>query len=146
MKRLLFFCMITVFLVTGLTGCGGKKDKADEQAVVKQEPRSEEIKAAGEELTADILAKGKNIEGMSYDYLLTGLPSGPLTGKVWMCGKKMRTESTQEGQRIITIIDGDTNTVYTYYPDQNKAVKLTAGETGPDAQAPTELYAGDWPG
>ncbi|HIE13363.1 MAG TPA: outer membrane lipoprotein carrier protein LolA [Desulfotomaculum sp.] len=139
MKRLLFSCMIMVFLVTGLAGCGGKEERADEQAAGKHELRSEETKPAGEESTADILAKGKNIEGMYYEYVFSGLPGGELGGKVWMCGKKMKTESTQGGQSIITIIDGDTNTVYTYYPNRNKATKITGGgETGPETQAPTD--------
>lgn len=137
MKRLLLFCVIMAFLVAGPTGCGGKK-KAEERPADRQDLRSEETQAGREESNAAILAKSKNIKGMSYEYILTGLPTGRQTGKVWMYGKKMKTEGTQGGQKIITIIDGDTNTVYTYYPGQNKAVKLTTGELGPDAQAPTD--------
>ncbi|MEW6573132.1 MAG: hypothetical protein AB1374_05815 [Bacillota bacterium] len=138
MKRLLFWCVIITFLVTSLAGCGGKKKAEDQPAAGKNSVRNEEATQAREESTADILAKSKKIEGMSYEYILTGLPTGQQTGKVWMHGKKMKTESSQGGQRIITIIDGDTNTVYTYYPGQNRAVKLKAGELGPEAQTPTD--------
>ncbi|MDH7578871.1 MAG: hypothetical protein QHH75_13890 [Bacillota bacterium] len=42
---------------------------------------------------------------------------------------------------MISFFDGDTNTVVTYYPDQNKAVKLSA-----DKQPKTVLTPGEYTG
>ncbi|MEW6446586.1 MAG: hypothetical protein AB1426_00600 [Bacillota bacterium] len=138
MKRVLLFYLIMVLLITSLAGCGGKKAEDQKPAAGRPDIKREEAKPARAESTADIIAKSKKIEGMSYEYIMSGLSAGQQTGKVWMSGKKIKTERTQGGQRIITIIDADTNTVYSYYPAQNKAVKIISGELGPDAQTPTD--------
>lgn len=134
MRKPALFWVAVAFLLTCLTGCGGgKKETGGEPAPAKSSERQE----TGEEPLAEVFAKGKKIEGMSYEYILT-MPTGKMTGKVWMQGEKMRTEGTVSGQRIVTIVDGETNTVYTYYPDQNRAVKLSAGEQGEETQSPTD--------
>lgn len=125
---------VAVALLVCLAGCGGdKKEAGGEPAPAKSSVRPK----AAEEPLSEVFVKGKKIEGMSYDYILTA-PTGKMTGKVWMQGKKVRTEGTVNGQRIITLVDGETNTVYTYYPDQKRAVKLTAGEQGEETQSPTD--------
>jgi outer membrane lipoprotein-sorting protein len=133
MRKAALFWVAAALLVC-LAGCGGgKKEAGGEPAPAKSSARQK----TSEEPLAEVFAKGKKIEGMSYEYILT-VPAGKMTGRVWMQGKKVRTEGTVSGQRIITLVDGETNTVYTYYPDQNRAVKLSAGEQGEETQSPTD--------
>ncbi len=134
MKRFMLLALVLVLICFSFTGCGGSKketqNKSTESPAINQ--------STEKELAANLLGKGKEVKGMSYDYSLT-MPEGKMmTGKVWMQDKKMKTEGTVEGKKIITIIDGDTNTVYTYYPDQNMAIKLSAPESGEKAPTPTD--------
>lgn len=50
----------------------------------------------------------------------------------------MKTEGTVEGKKLITIFDGDTNTVYTYYPDLNMAMKVSGTKIYEKAPTPTD--------
>ena len=106
----IFFVLVSL----GLTGCGGGGGK----------PAEAPKPAAQEESVGDLLAKAKKIPGMSFDYVMTAKDS-QMNGKMWIEGKKMRTEATMQNQKMISIIDGDANVAYTYMPDQNMAVKMT---------------------
>ncbi|MHB8986804.1 MAG: LolA family protein [Eubacteriales bacterium] len=129
--------LVIVSFSFSLSGCGGKKDTAGQPS--GEPPKSEQT--AKEEPLADLLAKGKKIEGMSYDY---SIASKEITtsGKVWLSDKKVKSESTVNGTKLISIFDGGSNTVITYYPEQNKAMKISTGNTDNTAETPTE-YAGD---
>ncbi|MDF9407878.1 hypothetical protein L7E55_05810 [Pelotomaculum isophthalicicum JI] len=59
-----------------------------------------------------LFAKGKKVEGLSFDYTMTSKDL-VMSGKMWIEGEKVKTEST-----VVSIIDGSTS--YTYYPDENK--------------------------
>jgi outer membrane lipoprotein-sorting protein len=55
-----------------------------------------------------------------------------------MQGKNVKTESTADGQKVQTIINGDTNTCYIYYPDQNTAMKMPSTEESQETKSPTD--------
>lgn len=99
-----------------LAGCGGSKSTS-----------SQTTETAKTETISDIFAKGQKIDGLSYDYTMTASDM-VLNGKVWMMGKKMKTESLMDGQKIISYVDGDTNSAIIYYPDRNEATKVSAGQ------------------
>ncbi|HAU30944.1 MAG: Uncharacterized protein XD78_1116 [Desulfotomaculum sp. 46_296] len=132
MKRLAAFLAVSVLILfcLGLAGCGGKKDAAEQLAP-----------AGKEEPVAGLFAKGQRIEGMAYDYILTA-PGAKMTGKAWVQGKKLRTEGVVGGQKIVTIIDGDANIVYSYYPSQNMAVMVSVGDMGKETQTPADYTKG----
>lgn len=94
-----------------LSGCGSKVTGEGKQPI-------------NQETASDLLAKGRQITGMAYDYVLT-TKTGQMTGKMWVQGKKMRTETVLRNQRVISLIDADVNTAYTYMPDQNTAFKIS---------------------
>lgn len=96
-----------------LGGCGGGKQEVGSVAPT-----------AKQESAADLLNKGKNLPGLTYDYVMT-MKGNQMTGKVWMAGKKMKSETMMDHQKMITILDGETNVVYNYFPDQQTAMKLT---------------------
>lgn len=54
----------------------------------------------------------------------------------------MRSETTAEGQTIVTLLDMDEQTMYLYYPDQNMAMMMTyePGESAMDEAQAVEGY------
>ncbi|MCG9969666.1 hypothetical protein L9W92_16810 [Pelotomaculum terephthalicicum JT] len=116
MKRCLSFLLSLVFILSCLimAGCGGNKKENGSQ------PTSQQT-AANEESAASLFAKGKKIEGLSFDYSMTS-KDAVMSGKMWIEGEKVKSESTAEGKKTITIIDG--SAFYTYYPDENTAMKM----------------------
>jgi outer membrane lipoprotein-sorting protein len=109
---------LSAIILSGLilAGCGGSKSTSTQPT---QTAKTESI--------SDIFAKSQKIDGLSYDYTITASDM-VLNGKVWMMGKKMKTESVMDGQKIISYIDGDTNSAIIYYPDRNEATKVSAGQ------------------
>ena len=108
---------VLIILSVSLVGCGGGKKETDIQ------PSSNDTAQSMKEVSiADLMAKGKKVEGMSYDFVLTA-KDGSMNGKTWVEGNKVKTEAVTEGQKIITIFDSDT--IYSYNPDQNIAYKLS---------------------
>jgi outer membrane lipoprotein-sorting protein len=57
-------------------------------------------------------------------------PGAPtVTQKIWVKQNKMRTEMTQQGETMISLIDYDARTMYIYMPEQNMAYKATFAPT-----------------
>lgn len=56
---------------------------------------------------ADLLAKGKQIPGISYDFT-SKIKDVTMSGKVWAQKNKVKTEMTVSGQKMLTIFDNDT--------------------------------------
>jgi outer membrane lipoprotein-sorting protein len=104
---------------TILAGCGGSKSTGSQSATDQATP------TAKTESISDILAKGQKIDGLAYDYNIT---AGGMTvsGKTWMMGKMMKTESTVGGENIFTYVDSTANTVTIYNVNQKTATKMTA--------------------
>ncbi len=130
-KRLPLFLVVftLVFAMLALAGCGGKSQPANQ---------STGSQSAKEESVADLFAKGKKVDGMSYEYTLT-TKGVAMSGKVWMQGKKMKTETNIQGQKMISFTDGDTNTFITYNPDQNTAMRITSPPTEQTTETPTDF-------
>ena len=126
-KRSLSLVILVVFLVSMiLTGCAGAaKETGNPAAAAPQNTNSaEQAKAqtAKEESIADLFAKGKKLEGLSYDYAYTDKEAS-MNGKGWVQSNKFKMESTVEGKKMITIFDGDS--FIGYDPAQNTAFKLS---------------------
>lgn len=121
-KKWLALSVLSAIILSGtiLAGCGGNKNSG-------QSTTNQTTQTAKTESISDIFAKSQKIDGLSYDYTITASDM-VLDGKVWMLGKKMKTESVMDGQKIISYIDGDTNSAIIYYPDQNSATKSSAGQ------------------
>lgn len=114
MKKITTLAVIAL-LSFSLTGCGG----TDKKGASSSSPPP-----AKQESAADLFAKGKNLPGLTYDYTMKMREGPAMTGKVWLSGKKMKTEATAENQKIITFLDGDANVVYNYMPGQSMIMKI----------------------
>lgn len=115
MRKLAVLFLVVSFIVVsfGLTGCGGgKQDSGQTSQPAKQES------------VADLFAKSKGLQGMSYDYVMTGKEL-QMSGKMWIQGKSMRTETTIQDKKMISIVDGEAKVIYNYMPDQNRAMKIS---------------------
>lgn len=123
MKRYLSFLLFLIFIVSCLTlaGCGGSKKEDSSQPAGQQTAGKVNAQAEKDEPLTSLFAKGKKVEGISFDYSMTS-KDVVMNGKMWIEGEKMKTETTIEGKKVVSIIDG--NTSYTYYPDENTAMKM----------------------
>lgn len=113
---LLFVCLLPA-------GCGPEKVKeAGKSSIPTNKQVSQPMK---KETVADLFAKGQRANSLSYEFVLTS-SSGVQKGKVWIKDKSMKTEMTVQGQKVVSYFDQGANTIITYYPAQNQAVKLSA--------------------
>jgi Outer membrane lipoprotein-sorting protein len=125
-KYTVLSCLLLVFLVsTLLTGCGTTQTKTTEPP--KEETTQETI--------SDLFTKGQNVEGITYEYVLSINGTQTYSGKVCVQGNKMRMESTIEGQKMITIADGQS--FIGYNPDQKMAYQISVDQTQ-QAKTPSE--------
>lgn len=120
MKRVLsLFVVLLVLAGFVLAGCGGDKKETAGQAGGQQPAAKDTSKA--EDSLAGLFAKGKAVEGMSYDVTMTSKHFN-LSGKVWLAGGKVKSEMMAEGRKVVTILDGEA--AYTYSPEENMAMKM----------------------
>lgn len=123
-------CVLLVFLFSiVLAGCGGTTKEtsapsSNQPSVNTQTPTgNSQDKASKEETISELFTKGQKLEGISYDCLVSEKGNATLNSKVWIQGSKMKVEVTSEGQKMITLIDGDS--VIGYNPDLKTAYKLS---------------------
>lgn len=124
MKKFLLVTLLVIFSLFGLisAGCGGKGDNQTDPATQS----GSEAEPAEEAAVPELLAKGQKIEGMSFDYKMTAQDL-VMEGKMYFQGNKLRFETEAEGQNMITIFDGDF--MYSYMPEQNMAIKISADQS-----------------
>jgi len=99
-----------------LYGCGGGGEE--------EEPAEENTPK--EEVSLDeLFGKARDIQGYSYDYVITEGESGQtLEGKMYLKGMKQRMEiNTEEGQ-MIQIVDLEAKKAFSYMPDQQMAFEV----------------------
>jgi len=65
---------------------------------------------------------------MKYDMVTTTPDNQTATSTMWVKKTQMRMESTQQGQSIVVLINGDTKIMYMYMPAQNMALKEDYGQ------------------
>ena len=77
---------------------------------------------------SDLFGKAESIASVRYDMVITSPGNPSVTSKQWVKGNNMRTEITAEGQKMITIMNGDKQEMYMYFPEQNMAMKMDFSE------------------
>ncbi|MFZ5644433.1 MAG: LolA family protein [Bacillota bacterium] len=125
MKRLSYFIIALVIaaILMGPAGCGVEKK------TVTSEKSGDPI--------SQLISRGKKVEGMSYDYVLSS-KEGTMAGRVCITAGKIRTETEIEGHKMITIYDGET--AYAYDLTQNFAMKVSPGK-GKKVDTPQDYAA-----
>jgi outer membrane lipoprotein-sorting protein len=130
MKKVISLLLVVVMVLgcVSLVACGGGGGRATtppgEEGTT---PPGEEETTPPEETLGDILGLGAGIT-VKYDMVMTAPGTPTMTTQVWWEQNKMRTETTQGGQTIISLIDYDARTMYVYMPEQNMAYKMAFGQ------------------
>jgi outer membrane lipoprotein-sorting protein len=75
-----------------------------------------------------ILGKSAGISSVKYDMVTTAPGDIAVNSTMWLKNKKMRMESSQEGQKVVMLIDADAQTMLMYMPDENTAIKMNFGQ------------------
>ncbi len=130
----LFVAVALVAASLVFAGCGGGKETAKGPEPAKDK----------EESVADLFAKGKNAQGMSFDFVTT-VKEMKMDGKMWVAGKKTRTEMTAQNQKMISIMDGDANVAYSYMPEQKTAMKIALDQAKAGKSPDSFTQAADAP-
>jgi outer membrane lipoprotein-sorting protein len=128
-----------------MSGCGGKETSPPPAAPAPAAPAAAPAPAAppqapsapAEDSVSEILAKGKKIDGLYYEFVMT-VGSVKAEGKTWIEGKMLRNDILADGQAISNIIDMEQGVAYTYMPSQKMAMKIDIGKVDTDVfQIPT---------
>ncbi len=121
MKKAWIIFLMVAFMAMSLfvAGCGGSKPSQTPSSSPAGQPAEQK-----QETVADLFAKGKKISGMSYDYSMKGKEEQAMTGKMWISGKKIKSEMTIENNKMSTIIDGEAKVAYMYNPAEKSAIKI----------------------
>jgi outer membrane lipoprotein-sorting protein len=114
--------LIFIFTCLSLAGCGGNKQEAGTLATGENQ-QSTSTDPVTEEGIDSLLLKGKQVSGISYDFILTA-KDGVVNGKVWMQDKQIKTESTVNGQKMISIVTADSEVII-YNPEEKQAFKAS---------------------
>lgn len=130
-----------VFITTGflalqliLTGCSGSNDATNKNTgvqVEKDKPASET------ETLSTILAKGKGTKSMTCEYSVTS-KDAVVNGKVWVKDKSVKSESEINGRKVVMLVNGSDNSVVSYVPGENFAMKINNIQSGQNVQTPAE--------
>jgi outer membrane lipoprotein-sorting protein len=73
---------------------------------------------------ASLLGKMAGNVSLKYDSVTTGPGIPAVTQSIWLKSTKMRIEMTQQGTKMVILIDQAQRVMYNYMPDQNTAMKM----------------------
>lgn len=123
MRKVLVFLSLFL-LVASLAGCGGSR------------PASAPSAPAGGPSAADLVNRGQQVRGMSFDFKQTVNGQVTASGKYAVDGDKFRIESTTGGMDSVIIYDG--KVMYMYNPGQNTAYEVPAAPQGQKVETPLD--------
>ncbi len=137
-KNRLLIQLFIVLIAIALVGCGGSTtDQVPEDQNENQSESGEAVSAA------DLFAKGMNVDGFSYDYVVT-MPTGEeLTHKMWVKDGNMRSEMENPagGEPTLSIVNMDEGMVYIYQPETNFAMQMPIDESDVDTTSPKDYFS-----
>ncbi len=130
--------IIIIIVVIALVGVGTWFLLDGQEALSPEgEEGVEEGVEEGTVSLTEILAKTKDIASVSYDIVATEAGEPTMLIKVWLKGKKLKTEMVIEGHRVVYLMDSEEQIAYAYSPEENMAVKMNFA----DVQAGEEGYS-----
>lgn len=156
-SRLLAIGLCLLVSVTGIvSACGGDDEESTTPEATSPSPTTTAATtppetttptsttpitgtAAVDQLT-ELCNKWTGMEPVRYDLVVT-LPDQPdkITGHIWQTYNKQRVEYVVEGESLVMIYLLDEDIMYTYYPEQNLAMKMPLDLS----QAPQGTQVGD---
>ncbi|HWR40215.1 MAG TPA: hypothetical protein VN611_12020 [Patescibacteria group bacterium] len=110
MKKLSILLLTLLFLLSGL---------------IWSLPGDTTRAAAAEESFSALFLRGASLfSGVAYDFTIAS-KRGSSSGKMWMASPKIRIDFTANNRKMSSILDSQNQSMYTYFPDENRAMKLT---------------------
>jgi outer membrane lipoprotein-sorting protein len=143
--------LLSLCILIALMGCGSKPPATtpdNNQPPANNGSSGNDAPPPAEEDLATLIARGKQIEGMTYEYFMKMGDELELTGKVWFTQTKIKQEMDWDDTKFYQIIDLEKNTMLTYSPSDNTAIVMQFDDLGADvAPSPfdftdNELIAG----
>ncbi|NLB18937.1 MAG: hypothetical protein GX825_09480 [Syntrophomonadaceae bacterium] len=131
-KRMTFLIMLVFGLALLAMGCGGNQ---------ATEPTDADPPAGDEQVQVeDLLAKGKNIPGLSFDSVISQSGGELMDTKVWQKGSNMRIEMDmpEDGGKMVSIVLGDEKMMYSYNDAQGMAMKMSLDQAEVDRTSPVD--------
>jgi len=132
---------MVLFLLLGslFSGCGGKieNEKVSDTVPVQQSVPTEKDAVIP---TDQLAAKGKSVDGLSYDYIISLSDGSKVTQKVWVEDGKMRSQMSNPGggDPMISIANLSVGEVYFYQPELKQAMKMPIANSEIDTTSPKD--------
>jgi outer membrane lipoprotein-sorting protein len=123
-KAFLFLPLLLAVVGLSLAGCGGSQAASAPSA------------PAGVQSAADLLNRGDQVQGMSFDFKQTVNGQVTTSGKYAVDGGKFRIETTVSGLDSVILSDG--KIMYMYNPGQNTAYKISSAGEGQKVETPLD--------
>jgi len=139
LKKIISLVLVVVMVMgcISLIACGGGGEEGGTTPPSNGEttPPSEEetTPPPSDETLGEILGRGAGIDSVKYDMLITAPGAPTVTMHFWVKHNKMRTETTEQGQNIVMLVDYDEGVMYVYMPDENMAMKVDFGQAAKSA-------------
>lgn len=129
-KNLVILLLALLMLVL-VTGCGGGTKETGNQT---ETPANTDVDVAA------LLAKGKDLPGLSYDSVTTTAGMEPFATKVWVKEGNMRVEMVipEGGGKMISIVNASEGVVYSYSSDEQVAMKMPLEQSEVDTTTPQD--------
>lgn len=135
-KGLVFLTLVLVISVCLLSGCSAKKDTSTSTPPADQNTTDKQV------TISDMINQGTQITEMTYEIKTTG-EGISYESEVWLKDKKMKTDTTMNGQRMISFFDMTNSEIITYMPDQKIATKMKMDQyEGEDNITPVNYLQG----
>ena len=153
MAKKSIFLVITIIIVASIILIGCSEEEEGEATPTPEPTATATIEATPTEVPeatpnetvdnensplSDILGLIGGVNSVRYDAVLTIPDEGTFTTRTWLKGKKMKTETTSEGETVINIIDLDAQTSITYMPEQGLAIEFDFADAPEPATETTE--------
>lgn len=93
-------------------------------ATISSRPSVTQTSTISDKTVGDILRNADSIAFAKYNMIVSapGLPA--VSSKVFLKKNKMRLETNLQGVNTVTLVDSDTQVMFTYLPDQKTAIKM----------------------
>lgn len=145
MKRKIAWLLVSYLIVLSLmlASCGGSAPTTTNTTTTTTDTSTktsttstttaDTSKAASGDTLEEILSRAPDISNVKYTIVLTAPGVPATTTTTWVKKRKMRFEMSVQGIDTIGIVDYDANTMYSYLPAQNIAVKASVDQASEPA-------------
>ncbi|EQB20902.1 hypothetical protein UNSWDHB_1741 [Dehalobacter sp. UNSWDHB] len=123
-KKLLTITVLLLISTLILSACSFKNNSSAPSAAA---PSAGTVDTSDQEVVSNLIMKGAGLREISY-HLVTTNAGVSSESSVWFQDTKMKTDTTTNGQRMISIFNLEKGEIVSYRPGQNAAAKVNINE------------------